>query len=48
MDIFIAGFLYSLLIFIVITGLFKITTVLKDILIAIKQVKKYEKTNYRI
>lgn len=48
MDIFIAGFLHSLLIFIVITGLFEITTVLKDILIAIKQVKKYEKTNYRI
>lgn len=48
MDIFIAGFLYSLLIFIVIIGLFEITTVLKDILIAIKQVKKYEKTNYRI
>ena len=48
MDIFIAGFLYSLLIFKVITGLFEITTVLKDILIAIKQVKKYEKTNYRI
>lgn len=48
MDIFIAGFLYSLLIFIVITELFEITTVLKDILIAIKQVKKYEKTNYRI
>ena len=48
MNLFIAGFLYSLLILIVVTGLFEITTILKDILVAIKQVKKYEKTNYRI
>lgn len=48
MNLFIAGFLYSLLILIVVAGLFEITTILKDILVSIKQVKKYEKTNYRI
>lgn len=48
MDLFIAGFLYSVLLLILIAGIAEITTVLKDIVKAIKQVKNYEKTNYRI
>lgn len=48
MNLFIAGFLYAILILIVVVGLFEMVTVLKDILSVIKQIKKYDKTNYRI